>query len=102
MESQLAIHYFGLWILAPLASLVLIAFVGFSLLLIGAALFEKHPIQSSKAIAADEVPVLSAYATEMNAQVRYARFTCLGARGPTRQRRQAACTTSGRAWVRPV
>lgn len=91
-------HGLGPWILAGLLSLVLFAFVGFSLLLIGAALFERHPIQSLTAIAPDAVPVLSPYATEMNAQVRDAGFACLGTFGAAKGGMYKTVTT---AWLSP-
>jgi hypothetical protein len=71
-------EYLDLWLILGFASILALLFIGFSILLIVVAMFEKHPIRSLVPLATSDTPALSPYAQAMNEQVRQAGFTLLG------------------------
>ncbi|HEY2587281.1 MAG TPA: hypothetical protein VGI81_16160 [Tepidisphaeraceae bacterium] len=87
-----------LWLVLGFVSLLASLFIGFSILLIVVAMFEKHPIRSLTPLAPSDVPRLSPYAEVMNEQVREAGFTFLGHFAPSQGGMYKTITT---AWLSP-
>lgn len=78
------------------ASVLAAIFIGFSVLLIIVAMFEKHPIRALVPLAPSDALSLSPYAQAMNEQVRQTGFTLLGHFAPAQRGMYKTITT---AWL---